>query len=310
MNRARFAALTGVFLIASWPNAVYAQYFPIAGVPGLRAMNIEIAGNMMRNSARAGGTDSEEVASRPRQITSVAALVGKLAYKPSTTRRVQNLASFVAKTKVNDPSGAAKMEQLFASSDVIATIGQGLAPFGLRVDNIADAYSAYWMSAWQASVGSTATASRAQVTKVKQQVVQALAATPEIIGASNAQKQEFAEALLVQAALIEASIEQAAGDVRQKRAIASAVRKGANAMGLDLDAMTLTENGFVPSNKGSSVDDRDIPVAPGADRQEQALAANDDVAVDSAPNYVLIAAAGGAGLGGMFLLGKAMGRKN
>lgn len=78
-------------------------------------------------------------------------------------------------------------------------------------------------------------------------------------------------------------MEQAAGDAKQKSAIASAVRKGSSAMGLDLDAMTLTENGFVPANKGSSVDDRDIPRAPGADAQQQALAANDDAERDSEP---------------------------
>ena len=235
--------------------------------------------------------------------------IESLRYLPNITSRQRNLAAFVSKTRKQDPTGAAQMEQLFASTDVIATIGQALAPVGLRVDNVADAYTVYWMSAWQASAGSTVTPSRAQVTKVKQQVTQALLATPEITGASNAQKQEFAEALLVQTALIDASMEQAAGDANQKRAIASAVRKGASAMGLDLDAMTLTEDGFAPANEGSSVDDRDIPRVPGADSQQKALAANNDATPDSSPNYALIAAAGGAGLGGMLLLGKAMVRK-
>jgi hypothetical protein len=224
------------------------------------------------------------------------------------TSRQRNFSAFVSKTRKQDPSGASQMEKLFAATDVIVTIGQALAPVGLRIDNVADAYTVYWMSAWQASVGSTATPSRAQVTKVKQQVTQALLVTPEITGASNAQKQEFAEALLVQTALIDASMEQAAGDGNQKRAIATAVRKGASAMGLDLDAMTLTEDGFVPVNEGSSVDDRDVPATPGADAPEAALAANDDAPRDSGPSYALIAAAGGAGLGGMFLIGKIMGR--
>jgi hypothetical protein len=73
--------------------------------------------------------------------------------------------------------------------------------------------------------------------------------------------------------------------------------------------MTLTENGFVPSSKRSSFDDRDVPGPSGYEVREQALAANDNATRDLAPNYALIAAAGGAGLGGMFLLGKAMGRK-
>lgn len=232
-----------------------------------------------------------------------------LTFLSSSALRKRNLEAFVSRMREQNPTNADQMEQLFASADIIGAIGKGLAPFGLRTDNVADAYTVYWMSAWQASIGRTEIFQRDLVVKVKIQVTNALLAIPEIIGATNAQKQEFAEALLVQTALIDASMEQAAGDGNQKRAIASAVRKGASAMGLDLDAMTLTENGFVPAQEGSSIDDHAIPFMPDADRQQRVLAANDDPSRDNTQNYALIAAAGGAGLGGMFLLGKAMGRK-
>jgi hypothetical protein len=79
-------------------------------------------------------------------------------------------------------------------------------------------------------------------------------------------------------------------------------------MGLDLYAMTLTANGFVPAKRGSAVDESDLQL--GSESEEQALASTEPSGNTESPNYVLIAAAGGAGLGGMFLLGKTMGRKN
>lgn len=81
------------------------------------------------------------------------------------------------------------------------------------------------MSAWHASIGSTDTPSRTQTIKVKQQALQTLLAAPEIAQATNAQKQEFAEALLIQTALIDASMEQSLEKPDQLRAVANAVRK-------------------------------------------------------------------------------------
>jgi hypothetical protein len=253
--------------------------------------------------------DRAESSLSPRSAPAVnLAPASSLSFITSPSRRKTNLAKFVSKTRPVNPDGAMKMEQLFASTDIIASIGQGIAPKGLRIDNVADAYAVYWITAWEAAHGIVGNdTSRVQAQGVKAQVSRALLATPDFTSASPAQKQEFAEALLVQSALISASMEQMAGDPAQKRAIATAVRKGAWAMGLDLDAMTLTENSLVPAKRGSSVDDRDISKTPDTDASEPALAVKDDSANI---NYALIAAAGGAGLGGMFLLGKAMGRKN
>lgn len=175
------------------------------------------------------------------------AFKASLTYQPSLERRKTNLANFVKKSRANDPVGAAEMARLFASTDIIGAIGQGIAPAGLKVNNVADAYSVYWTSAWNASIGSTETPSRAAMTAVKKQASSALIASPAFVSATDAQKQEFAEALLIQAALIDASVEQAAGNPAQVKAVAKAVRQGAKASGLDLDAFELTEAGFVPA---------------------------------------------------------------
>lgn len=235
--------------------------------------------------------------------------VVKLSFRPNAAQRKSNLSNFVAKVRDIDPAGASQMEQLFATTDVVAQIGAGLAPFGLRVDNIADAYTAYWMSAWQASAGKTETFRSDEVAKVKSQVEAALLGAPQLLNSSNAEKQEFAEALLVQTALIEASMEQAAGDRSQIRAIGDAVRKGAEAMGLDLDSMTLTEDGFVETRQTGQLDEMDGKKSPKAEGMRTMLSAADQDDVSDRPNYALIAAAGGAGLGAMLLLGKVLSKR-
>jgi hypothetical protein len=170
----------------------------------------------------------------------------KSQYQVSTARRKANLARFVQKTRPVDPQGAAAMEQLFATKDIIAEMGILLQPFGLRVDDVADAYTIWWMDAWDAAHGVQGAPDRAKMRAVRAQAAQAIAATPEMARADDAAKQEYAEALLVQAALIEAMVEQYGKDPAMAQRIAASVRQGARGAGLDLDAMTLTADGFVP----------------------------------------------------------------
>jgi hypothetical protein len=253
------------------------------------------------DAPRASSTVKRSNLTNPSRANPVA--VAKLNYTPSAEARKRNLATFVSKTRANDPASADQLAEMFASTDVIGLVGKAMTGMGLRPDNLADAYAVYWSSAWHASVGSNATPSRAQFGKMKSQAAAALASTPEIVTATNAAKQEFAESLLIQAALIDSSLEQAQNDPAMLKAIGKAVRQGARAMGIDLKSMTLTEDGFVPSTSETGSIQQDDEAVQLASTAENQNASNE-------PNYMLIAAAGGAGLGGMFLLGKAMGRKN
>lgn len=172
-----------------------------------------------------------------------------LRFQPSAERRRASYASFVEETRRVDPKGAANLERTL-QADPIAMMGPELAKSGLRIDDVADAYTVYWVEAWQAAHGRSEQTSRETAQAVRKQAAAAMA--PAVVTASDAQKQDFAEALLIQALLIGAAREQAAGDVGILRQIAASVRQGANASGLDLDAMTLTAQGFVPAKKGVS----------------------------------------------------------
>jgi hypothetical protein len=169
-------------------------------------------------------------------------------YHPSSERRAANFASFLAKTRASDPQGAEALAKLFASTDLIEAMRAPLAAAGLRIDDVADAYSAWWISAWQASRGVDGDVSRRMGTAVRAQAAQALATSGLLRGISDAAKQEMAEALLIQAALIAAAMEQSQGNPATSQQIAAAVSQGARTMKVDLARMTLTENGFVPAD--------------------------------------------------------------
>ena len=170
-----------------------------------------------------------------------------LRYTPSKTRRSANLAAFVRKVRARDPKGADDLQKVFAEGDFIERIGGLVAAQGLHVDDVADAYALWWITAWHAARGNNDTPPPQIISAVQAQAARAVLATGEIATASDAQKQALAEALWVQSVLVDIAVEQARQDPARLRAIGVAVRQGARGMGLDLDAIELTTRGFVPA---------------------------------------------------------------
>ncbi|QAY75584.1 DUF6683 family protein [Sphingosinicella sp. BN140058] len=271
----------------------------IPSVTGTDTLGLTLRGQMQgRNGgARAAGPRNNFVGTTGPAPTAVN--LQALRYKPSKQRRAANLAAFVAKTRAVDQGNAADMQRLFASGDFIDKVGGAIAPLGLRVDNIADAYAIWWISAWNATRGNNDSPSRAMSQAVSAQAARAIGATPEIVGADDAAKQEFAEALLIQMSLVDTAVEQNKNNPAQLRALGSAVAQGAEQMGIDLSAMQLTENGFVPAGGADA--------APA--NQEKGKQARLAGVATTAPDedgkplpYGLAAAAAGLGAGGWMLL--------
>jgi len=211
--------------------------------------------------------------------------MSSLRYAPSKARRAANLAAFVQKTRAVDPGGAADLQKVFAEGDFIERIGALIAPAGLHIDNVADAYALWWITAWQAAHGRYDETTPALAAAVRGQAVRAISATGEMALASDAQKQELAEALWVQTALVEVAVEQAKGDPSRLRQIGDAVRQGAKGMGLNLDTIDLTSRGFVPASVS-----------------QNALPATAPKAGSAASYGALALAAGGIGVGGFLML--------
>lgn len=210
------------------------------GVLDMTGMGIYAMEETVMQAARETVTDAR------RKTPRVAPAPARLAYTPSMERRRANLARFVAKSRKVDPQGAEALEKSLAASDVIGRMHRELASYGLRGDNVGDAYAAWWINAWLASRQRTEDPTPRQIAAVRVQAAQALAAIPAVANADEAVKQEMAEANLLQAAMIGAHMERAKDDPDLSQRVAAAVRQGARASGLDLDAMDLTDEGFVP----------------------------------------------------------------
>lgn len=92
----------------------------------------------MQSAQRQVGTVTPQALDRPVKLT----------YPASPSRTRVNLAHFVKKTRVTDPVGAAKMQALFASTDIIGMIDQKMQQtYGMHASNVADAYAVWWVSA-------------------------------------------------------------------------------------------------------------------------------------------------------------------
>ena len=265
---------------------------------GLNAMNIAVKWDGIRQSAASEINDqiaSGQVASTPPPDTN-------LAYSYSPDRSQQNLRNFVARTP--DPAARTNLAQMLAAQPTIMDdIAAGVRAYGFDPHNVADAYAVWWINVWGASEKRNIEPDAATVAAVKQQVYAAFAATPDFAATSDADRQEFAEALLLQAAMLGSAFEQNKNNPKMLDQLADAARKGAKASyGIDLQTMTLTSNGFVP-RKGA---DASGAVA-GEDPVRNARA--DAPAGESESSPLGLALAAGAGLGVTLLGGLALMRR-
>ena len=235
--------------------------------------------------------------------------VEALHFETSMKRRAINIERFVKEWSKTDPTSAANAKPALTAA--LPQIDQMMRPMGLRANNVADAYTLWWVIAWHAANKQPLEQNNQLMAAVKQQASNALLSTPKFASFNDVQKQEMAESLLIQAALIDGHIDAAAGNPTQQAALAKAVNQGAKKMGLDLTTMDLTENGFVPrSGKRSDASVVDPAAPEGADTQ---MAVKDNAGTNAAETdngkLALYGVGGVALLAGMFALGKSFGNK-
>jgi hypothetical protein len=166
-------------------------------------------------------------------------------FQPSPEVRRQNVANFVKAMREVNADAAGQMEQAFATMDVIDEIGKGVAPFGLRNDNIVDAYTVYLINAWMASNGRTDVNTKEQADGTRNMVLATFSAAPDLQKLTQIDKQKFAEALLLQAFLYDAMLQATASDPAALARVKNETKAGAKAMGIDVDQFDLTANGLI-----------------------------------------------------------------
>ena len=282
---------TGIALFASAvsASAQYGGY--VAGPnPGLMAMQWENAKAVSQQVEEQLAEASPQLANAP-----------DFSFRSASSRTRSNLAHFIAKTREQSPPAATDLQRTFSSMDIIGEAGKGMRAMGLDPHNVADAYALWWVLAWSAGNQVESPSDAPTYQAVRAQARAAFAATPGLAGRSDAEKQQFAEAMIVQAMILDSANDEVRGDPAQMRTLADQAKRGAREMGLDLVTMVLTKDGFRP-REGAAANALD---------EEDRLATRDggpDTS-GSLKTYAAIAAAGGAGIAAVFLAGRAMGRR-
>jgi hypothetical protein len=130
-----------------------------------------------------------ELEARDRQVSSSAssnatakpssqpvAVESTYTYSPARTQ--QNLRNFVAKT--SDPAARANLEQMITvQPSLMDDIKGAMRGYGFDPHNVADAYAAWWITAWGVSQRRNIEPDSATVIAVKQQALNAFTATPD-----------------------------------------------------------------------------------------------------------------------------------
>jgi hypothetical protein len=236
-----------------------------------------------------------------------------LTFKPSQARRQQSISDFLKRVRAINPSAEETIRLQLSQADIFSFLQTQLSPLGFDINNVADAYSVYWISLWEASNGLVRPSNATEMAAVKAQVTKIMESAPQFSALNPLDKQAYSDDLYLTAIMLGASLEAVKNDKKQLMEYAAKIKKQANAQGFEIDSLTLTEDGFVPVKKGRKTGDASgVGVGVGADRamaSAKAAANPADDGGDASPNYVLFAALGSATLGGMYWVGKAVGRK-
>ena len=164
---------------------------------------------------------------------------------PAVSARVKaQYIQFIERTV--SPSAAAGVRQVLSTRNPVSNWSSIVAGDGLRAGDAADALAAYWVLNWMIANGGDN--NPAQTLAVRDQVRGIMSSNPAFARLDEAQRQEMAEALMLNFLMQHAAFT----DAMQRRDQATlrrlgdaAVARFRNEMGVDLRQLQLTNAGFV-----------------------------------------------------------------
>ncbi len=245
--------LGGVIALLSGATSQAQDYMPSFSNGNLSA---DIANTIMNNTlmeAQMGinRERSERVAPSDPVMSARTSRAGAYAttYQASaavTERVKRQFADFVRSTGGDGAGIAAAMND----QDFFARWGGHVSQYGLRRGDVADAMTAYWVLNWQIA-NDVRSVDRSQVQAVKAQVRQNMTSNTQFGALNNAQKQEMAEALILNFIAQSVAYEDAmrANDATMQRRLQNAARtRLRNEMNVDLRQLRLGGSGFTAAS--------------------------------------------------------------
>jgi hypothetical protein len=168
-----------------------------------------------------------------------------LVFKPSAAVRLQSQKQFFETMRSVDPKAADMFEARFASRTIFQQMEPEMNKVGLRTDNIADAMALWLIHIWMGANGVSEDPPVAQMKAVRTQLSDVLMANPELASTSNAQKQELADSLLLNAVIMGAIIGDPQAKTPEGKAMVQKLMvEISGKLGFDLSTVRLTDAGF------------------------------------------------------------------
>ncbi len=171
----------------------------------------------------------------------------RFSFRPSTQIRQRALTTFIGQMKTANPQMGSILELAFATSDVFATVDTEISrKYDLTTSNLAVTFALFFDALRDCANGRTSDFTRTQAQAVRRQMALVLAASPQTSNLTEAQRQEYSDALLLNAAFLSLALESAQkGTPAARQAFADNIAGVAKqSFGVDLRAIRVTDEGY------------------------------------------------------------------
>jgi Caspase domain len=171
----------------------------------------------------------------------------RFAFVPSQAIRQRAKETFFTQIRASNPAMGDLLAASFSLQDVFATLDKGLAPTGLGTTNLADSLTMFieTLRGVATSSNDESLPSRAQATAMRRQMALILQASPDTNALTPAKRQEYSDALILNATFMSMADNAAKSDPAARRTFADGVADMAKSQfGIDLRALKLTQQGY------------------------------------------------------------------
>ncbi|MCH9827464.1 MAG: hypothetical protein K0U79_06925 [Gammaproteobacteria bacterium] len=164
-------------------------------------------------------------------------------YRPKASISEAMEQKFLANLRAIDESMALSAETDLQDRDMIERFEADVGPYGLELNDVADAMTAYWVVSWMAA-NQEDLPEKSEVQAARTQVRTQLAGNAAFASADNDERQQLAETYIYET-MWTITLRSSAKSDAEREQIAAAAQAQARKQGLDLRGMQLTSRGFV-----------------------------------------------------------------
>lgn len=188
-----------LLLIAALPTHANSQVFTPVPIP---SMSMPGLGTYIPTEENSGLPDSNNDAG------SSAAQESVTSFNVSRVRTRQNVKSYIAQARANNPTLAAQYSQILETNDFDDLMGEIMRVAGLRRDNVADAFAIYWVQSWMIANHGAIKPNLTMIQAVRGQSNKIMLNLHQSIGDDDASKQKFADIHLMQMMILLSGYQQ------------------------------------------------------------------------------------------------------